>query len=159
MMQRLADEAATLDFGSRLFPLLQPGMLVFLRGDLGAGKTTLVRGCLRAAGHAGKVKSPTYTLVEEYRLEPFTLFHFDLYRIHDPEELEWMGIRDYLSAHSLCFVEWPERAGGLLPKPDLEIALSSDGDGRRLQLQAYGTRGERVSAALAAACESVGNTP
>lgn len=158
MKRLLTDEAATLDFGSRLFPLLQAGMVVFLRGDLGAGKTTLVRGCLRAAGHDGKVKSPTYTLVEEYRLEPFTLFHFDLYRIQDPEELEWMGMRDYLSAHALCFVEWPERAGEMLPGADLEISLEPAATGRSLRVQAHGDRGMAALAALATAYSMKENT-
>jgi len=146
----LPDEDATLELGSRLFPLLRPGMLVFLRGDLGAGKTTLVRGCLRAAGHGGTVKSPTYTLVEEYRLAELTLYHFDLYRIRDPAELEWMGIRDYLGADSLGFVEWPERAGDLLPAPDLELSLEIEGSGRRLGVCARSAAGSAAAAGLAA---------
>lgn len=149
MIQILPDEAATLDFGARLFPLLRPGMLISLRGDLGAGKTTLVRGCLRAAGHTGNVKSPTYTLVEEYRLEAFTVFHFDLYRLKDPEELEWMGLRDYLSDQSLCFVEWPEQAGDLLPPADLEITLNAAGAGRQLEARAPDGCGRTVLEALA----------
>ena len=95
---RLEDEDATLQFAGRFFCHVPPGCLVFLHGNLGAGKTTFVRGCLRSAGHTGTVKSPTFTLVEEYSLNDRTLFHFDLYRLSDPEELEWMGIRDYLRA-------------------------------------------------------------
>jgi tRNA threonylcarbamoyladenosine biosynthesis protein TsaE len=97
--------------------------LVFLQGELGAGKTTLVRGLLRAAGYSGTVKSPTYTLVEEYRLAGKTIDHFDLYRLHDPEELEWIGLDDYLAGNHLCLIEWPQMGQGFLPEADLEIRL------------------------------------
>lgn len=126
----LPDEAATLALGRRLFEFLKPGSLVFLRGTLGAGKTTLVRGLLRAAGHQGAVKSPTFTLVEEYALPGLTLYHFDLYRLTSPDELEWFGFRDYLRSDSLCLIEWPERGGDTLPAPDFSIELELDLPGR-----------------------------
>jgi tRNA threonylcarbamoyladenosine biosynthesis protein TsaE len=131
----LPDEAATLALGRRLFELLKPGSLMFLRGTLGAGKTTLVRGLLRAAGHAGAVKSPTFTLVEEYALPALTLYHFDLYRLSSPDELEWFGFRDYLRSDSLCLIEWPERGGDILPAPDLSIQLALDLPGRSATIE------------------------
>ncbi|UZR29690.1 tRNA (adenosine(37)-N6)-threonylcarbamoyltransferase complex ATPase subunit type 1 TsaE [Methylococcus mesophilus] len=134
MMLYLPDEEATLAFAARLQTTLPPGYVVFLHGNLGAGKTTLVRGYLRAAGYRGTVKSPTYTLVEEYPLADRTVYHFDLYRLNDPEELEWMGIRDYFRPDSLCFVEWPEKGEGFLPPPDLEINLEPENTGRRLRI-------------------------
>ena len=125
-----------MQLAARLFERLRPGQLIFLHGELGAGKTTLVRGVLRAAGFAGAVKSPTFTLVEEYALPGLTLFHFDLYRLNDPEELEWIGIREYLRPDALCFIEWPERGAGLLPAPDLELELRHAPPGRRALLTA-----------------------
>ena len=117
----LPDEAATLALGVHLAPLLQPGMQIWLVGDLGAGKTTLTRGLLRALGYDGRVKSPTYTLVELYALSRFNLYHFDLYRIADPDEWEDAGFREYFNEASVCIVEWPDKAAGLLASPDLEI--------------------------------------
>jgi tRNA threonylcarbamoyladenosine biosynthesis protein TsaE len=146
----LPDEAHTLAFAGRFYRALPPGCLVFLHGNLGAGKTTFTRGCLRAAGHAGAVKSPTFTLVEEYALRDRTLFHFDLYRLNDPEELEWMGIRDYLRPDTACFIEWPERGAGVLPEADVEITLEIEGEGRRAALVANTDAGRAVLAALAA---------
>jgi len=138
----LADEAATEALGAHLAHCAQPGLTLYLEGDLGAGKTTLVRGFLRALGHTGAVKSPTYTIVEPYQLARFTLYHFDLYRLGDPEELEFIGIRDYQERRALSIVEWPERGAGILPPPDLTIRLSHHGDRRRALLLAGEPAGE-----------------
>ena len=121
-------------FGERLFHKLDKRCLVFLKGDLGAGKTTLVRGFLRAAGHQGTVKSPTFTLVEEYTINDRDIIHFDLYRISDPEELEWIGIRDYLERDAVCFIEWPEKGRGYLPAPDMILSLESGSEGHQLEI-------------------------
>ncbi|WP_020482499.1 tRNA (adenosine(37)-N6)-threonylcarbamoyltransferase complex ATPase subunit type 1 TsaE [Methylomonas sp. MK1] len=110
--------------GAALWKALPEKCLLFLYGELGAGKTTLVRGLLRAAGHDGAVKSPTYTLVEEYEVNGRRLFHFDLYRLKDPEELEWMGMNDYLNQNALCCIEWPQMGAGFLPMADLEVRLN-----------------------------------
>lgn len=123
-------------FGAALWRALPQKCLVFLYGDLGAGKTTLVRGLLRAAGYRNAVKSPTYSLVEEYDLAGRRLFHFDLYRLKDPEELEWMGMEDYLRQTALCFVEWPQMGKGFLPDADLEIRLDHLGDSRAIEINA-----------------------
>lgn len=120
------------------------GLTVFLEGDLGMGKTTLSRGVMRGLGHKGAVKSPTYTLVEPYEhLQP-PAYHFDLYRVGDPEELEYMGIRDYFSVENLCLIEWPERGQGLLPEPDVAIHLECEGEGRSVILRAHSRQGETL---------------
>jgi len=124
------DEAATVALGAKLAKYVPLGSVVFLHGQLGAGKTTLVRGCLRAFGFEGAVKSPTYTLVEPYILGQKEIYHFDLYRLSDPEELEFMGVRDYFHANALCFIEWPERGEGILPAADIEITIEVGPQGR-----------------------------
>jgi len=135
MIQRLHTEADTLALAARLSYTFTAGQLVFLHGDLGAGKTTFVRGYLRAMGYTGAVKSPTFTLVEEYPLEPrLTVYHFDLYRLGHPLELEALGIRDYLTPDSLCFIEWPERGRGVLPDADFDIRLHIDGSQRLIEM-------------------------
>ena len=131
----LATSEVTEKFGAKLQQILPKKCTVFLQGDLGAGKTTLVRGFLRAAGHQGAVKSPTYTLVEEYLIHDRHIWHFDLYRLHDPEELEWIGIHDYFSHDAICFVEWPERGEGFLPEPDVIIELQAENNGRRVKIK------------------------
>lgn len=131
-------------FAAQFYRALPPGCVVFLRGGLGAGKTAFVRGCLRAAGHLGAVKSPTFTLVEEYALQGRAVYHFDLYRLADPEELEWMGMRDFLRPDALCFIEWPERGEGVLPAADLDLALTIDGPARDLDIAAHSERGREV---------------
>jgi len=140
-VRHVADEAAMEALAARLAPALADGTVVFLRGELGAGKTTLVRGILRGLGHAGAVKSPTYTLVEPYRLGGRTIYHFDLYRLNDPEELEFLGVRDYLSGSGICLIEWPERGAGVLAEADLEIAIERSPDGRVVRMRAHTPRG------------------
>lgn len=143
----LADTAATEALGACLAHALAPGLTLFLDGDLGAGKTTLVRGALRALGHAGKVKSPTFTLLESYAISSlnFPLYHFDFYRFTDPDEFIEAGLDEYFGqtgdAAGVCLVEWPDKAGGHLPPPDLCIALAVVGEARRARLSACSERG------------------
>jgi tRNA threonylcarbamoyladenosine biosynthesis protein TsaE len=136
-----ADETAMLQLGARLSRALKPGMIVFLEGDLGMGKTTLARGIVQSLGHSGAVKSPTYTLVEPYEMSDLTLYHFDLYRLGDAEELEFMGIRDYFGPHSIALVEWSGRGEGVLPPPDLVVTIEPQGTGRTLAFEAHSKRG------------------
>jgi len=145
----LADEAAMTAFGERIAHTTKGHGLVFLEGDLGAGKTTLSRGIIRGLGHVGAVKSPTFTLVEPYEIGDIRAFHFDLYRLVDPEELEYLGIRDYFEDDALCLIEWPDKGAGFLPKPDLTITISPQDSGRSLKILSQGSRGEAWCAALA----------
>jgi tRNA threonylcarbamoyladenosine biosynthesis protein TsaE len=151
----LDDADATAAFGACLAPLLAGGMIVTLSGELGAGKTTLVRGCLRALGWTGPVKSPTYTLVEHYPLSSLYFYHFDFYRFNDPEEWETAGLAECFRQDAVCLVEWPERVAGLLPPADLAITLThpqlAEGTGRDCGLAASTEAGERCLKALAAA--------
>jgi tRNA threonylcarbamoyladenosine biosynthesis protein TsaE len=142
--QFLADAQATEAFGARLAECCRGGLLVFLHGDLGAGKTTLVRGFLRAAGCSGPVKSPTYTLVEPYSSQRGSFYHLALYRLSDAEELEWIGVRDLFDGEQVCLIEWPERGAGFLPAADLHVYLRLEDSGRRVRLAAASTRGEQV---------------
>jgi len=138
------DEEAMLACGRRIAAALQPGSVVFLQGELGMGKTTLCRGILRGFGHRGAVKSPTYTLVEPYELSGQALYHFDLYRLGDAGELEFMGIRDYFTDSSICLVEWPERGRGVLPPADLVINIEPGDPGRHLRLRGEGAKGADI---------------
>jgi len=144
-----ADEEAMLVLGARIAEVTGGKGVIYLHGDLGAGKTTLSRGIIRGLGHVGAVKSPTFTLVEPYEIGAVRAFHFDLYRLVDAEELEYLGIRDYFEGDALCLVEWPQRGAGVLPKADLDITISPHGAGRALRLQAQGERGSTWCAALA----------
>lgn len=143
MILELTDAAATEALGARLAQSLVPA-IVYLQGDLGTGKTTLTRGLLRGLGHEGRVRSPTYTLVEPYRFAGGVIYHLDLYRLADPEELEWLGLRDMLAEHALLLVEWPERGAGVLPPADLIITLEYSGSGRRVTLEAASAAGEQL---------------
>lgn len=146
----LPDAAATLALGARLATALRPGMTVWLVGDLGAGKTTLVRGLLRALHYEGRVKSPTFSLVEVYSFSSFNLYHFDLYRFGDPLEWEEAGFREYFNPRAICLVEWPERATGHLPGADVEIRLAFSGEGRVAELVGRTEAGRRCLETLAA---------
>lgn len=154
-------EAAMVAIGQELASALsgvsEAGGLIFLHGTLGAGKTTLCRGLVQSLGHQGAVKSPTYTLVEEYALSAMTVCHFDLYRLGDPEELEYMGIRDYLDGRALCLVEWPEQGAGVLPTADLEVTIEEveDGQARRLSLSACT---DKASTWLKALCDAAADS-
>lgn len=132
----LSDEAATLAAGEALAKTMPEGVIVYLHGDLGAGKTTLMRGVLRGLGYRGKVKSPTYTLVEPYDLGARRLYHFDLYRLNSPSELDDLGMQDYADGHAACWIEWPEKGRGYLPSADLDCFLSYQGEARLLVLVA-----------------------
>lgn len=141
-----ADEMESL--GSKIAAQLSKAFLIYLRGPLGAGKTTLVRGMLRGLGHDGTVKSPTFTLVEPYSFPKLEFYHFDLYRLNNPEELEFLGVRDYLHGEGVCVVEWAERAEDVLPTPDVDIMISPTGTGRIVRITTYTDHGKSLSDAV-----------
>lgn len=142
----MPDDDATHSVGEKLARLAQPPLRIYLSGPLGAGKTALVRSFLRALGVQGAIKSPSYALVEPYNLSNWSVYHFDFYRFFDQNEWQYSGFRDYFEENSVCLVEWPEKAGGLLPMPDLEIqmAYAPDAQGRRLQITAHTPIGEEL---------------
>lgn len=142
-------DADTLALGQALASGLGPGMVVYLRGELGAGKTSLARGILRGLGHLGKVKSPTYTLVELYDVSRLYLYHFDFYRLEDPHGWIDAGFREYFNEQALCLVEWPEKAGDTLPEPDIDVQFDILTDGRAVQITARSAAGRRCLSALA----------
>ncbi len=150
--RHLPDEAATLAFGAQLAQELAPGMTFYLEGDLGAGKTTLVRGLLRALGYGGRVKSPTYTLTEIYEFPKFALYHFDLYRMHDPREWLDAGFRDVGDGRAVSVIEWPDKAAGWLPAPDVTIRLRIADDSRDVECEAASPRGARYLEACCVDC-------
>lgn len=138
-------EEAMLQFGESFAVSLKQGGVVFLEGDLGMGKTTFVRGVLRGLGYNGPVKSPTYTIVEPYDVNNVEAFHFDLYRVSDPEELEYMGIRDYFSDSCLCLIEWADMGAGVLPEADFVVSIDRIKEGRHVLIEA---KTEKASAAF-----------
>jgi len=143
LIKSLDSEEDTIELGIILAASLKGHGKIYLRGDLGAGKTTLCRGIIRAMGHVGAVKSPTFTLVEPYSFSGGQVYHFDLYRLNDPDELEYIGVDDYFNSDALCLVEWPEKAAGNLPPCDLDIELLIEGRKRTAILGAaseYGTK-------------------
>ena len=141
--RHLADEGATDAFGAELSRVLKPGLTITLSGDLGAGKTALARAMLRSLGYPGKVKSPTYALVESYVISGLYLYHFDFYRFNDPDEWHEAGFREYFNESSVCLVEWPEKAGGLLPPPDIRVSLDIRESGRDVTVEAGSEKGRQ----------------
>jgi tRNA threonylcarbamoyladenosine biosynthesis protein TsaE len=140
----LANEEETLALAKKFSQVLQAPLVVYLEGELGAGKTAFCRGVIQAMGHSGAVKSPTYTLVEPYQLQGWRIHHFDLYRLADPEELEYMGIRDYFSEDTLNFIEWPDKGYGWLLGADIEIRIEYAGTGRKLTFSALTEAGQKI---------------
>ena len=141
----LPDESATLALGAALARAVVPGLVIYLHGDLGAGKTALTRALLRATGHQGTVKSPTYTLSEPYRVQldgaPVNVIHYDLYRMSSPEEFLDAGFREDFDGKNICIVEWPEKGEPVLPAPDVRVLLGVSGAGRTVELQALSPQG------------------
>ncbi len=144
MFMLLKNESETLALGAKIAAMLQGGEIIYLSGELGAGKTTFVRGLLNGLGHSGNVKSPTYTLVEPYSINDKNIYHFDLYRINDPEELEAMGIRDYCDGESICLFEWPEQGEDVLPVADIILSFSHCDLGRELNIESKSSKGENI---------------
>ena len=138
------NEASLLSFGEKLSQAVIAPAVIFMNGPLGAGKTTLARGFLHGLGYKSHVKSPTYTLVESYQLKNVTVFHFDLYRLHDPQELEFMGIQDYFNDQAICLIEWPEKGVGVLPEPDLVFTIEIENDGRKIKCTAASDHGTTI---------------
>lgn len=139
--RKVENELAQEELGSWLAGYCDQGLVIYLQGPLGAGKTTFTRGFIRGLGYVGKVKSPTYTLVEEYSLQGRNCFHFDLYRLADPEELEFMGIRDFTLEQDILLIEWPDKGVGFLPAADLIINISYLETGRTVQILANSEKG------------------
>ncbi|KAF7599180.1 MAG: tRNA (adenosine(37)-N6)-threonylcarbamoyltransferase complex ATPase subunit type 1 TsaE [Candidatus Dactylopiibacterium carminicum] len=142
LTSHLCNEAATEACGAALAAALQPGLVIWLEGDLGAGKTTLTRGLLRALGHQGSVKSPTYTLLEVYAVSRMSLYHFDFYRFAHPDEFLESGLEEYFGTPAVCLVEWADKAAPHVPQPDLLVRLAVAGEGRSVSIEARSPRGQ-----------------
>jgi tRNA threonylcarbamoyladenosine biosynthesis protein TsaE len=140
----LATEQAMLEYAETLARAVSDGAVIFLNGPLGAGKTTFTRGFLRGFGYTGKVKSPTYTLVEPYELNHRAIFHFDFYRLENAAELEHIGLPDYFTTTSICLIEWPEKGFPLLPTPDVVCDIAFASDGRDIRMEAKTERGRKI---------------
>jgi len=144
MLLKVKDETEMVDLGATVAGVLQGGEVIYLSGELGAGKTTFVRGLLNALGYSGNVKSPTYTLIEPYAINNQDVYHFDLYRVNDPEELEAMGIRDYCDGKSICLFEWPEQGEETLPPADIILSLTHSDPGREVNIESRSPQGEII---------------
>ncbi|MEH8024310.1 tRNA (adenosine(37)-N6)-threonylcarbamoyltransferase complex ATPase subunit type 1 TsaE [Gallibacterium anatis] len=147
----LANEEATIALGQKLSRFLRSptqNFVIYLNGQLGAGKTTLTRSIIQAMGYQGNVKSPTYALVEEYHLPQKSIYHFDLYRLSDPEELEFIGFRDYFRENALCLLEWAEKGGDIIPQPDLLINIEYQEQARQITLIANSNIAAQMICAL-----------
>ena len=144
MLLSIMDESEMIALGAKVAVVLQGNEVIYLRGELGAGKTTFVRGLLNAMGYSGNVKSPTYTLIEPYLINDRDVYHFDLYRINDPEELETMGIRDYCDGKSICLFEWPEQGNDVLPTADIILTLTHSDPGREVNIESRSSHGEDI---------------
>ena len=146
MIKTLKNETETTEIGAKVASCLQGGEVIYLKGELGTGKTTFVRGMLNGLGFTGNVKSPTYTIVEPYSIDNHVVYHFDLYRLNDPEELESLGIRDYCDGQSICFFEWPEKGENLTPNADINLLLTYTKEGRNVELTAVTEIGKSILA-------------
>ena len=146
MIIPLKNETETTAIGVKVASYLKGGEVIYLKGELGSGKTTLVRGALNKLGFVGNVKSPTYTIVEPYSIDNHVVYHFDLYRLNDPEELESLGIRDYCDGQSICFFEWPEKGENLTPNADISLLLSYTEEGRNIELTTISEIGKSILA-------------
>jgi len=151
----VADEVEMEALGQLMAPVLINTSLVYLSGDLGAGKTTLIRGILHGLGHREQVKSPTFTLVEPYAIGDYLAYHFDLYRLNDPEELEFIGAREYFANNGLCLIEWPEKGQGFLPPPDINVIIQKVKQGRNVRIELKSDRGAALADALKCALEKI----
>jgi tRNA threonylcarbamoyladenosine biosynthesis protein TsaE len=144
----LIDEQASKQFAVHLAKVIKSPLVITLSGDIGTGKTTIIRAMLKALGIESAIKSPTFSLVESYECDTFTVHHFDLYRIHHEDELEYLGFRDYFSLDSVCCIEWAEHGGQVIPEVDIRLKLTVDGMGRKLEMAAFSAAGHKVIACL-----------
>lgn len=147
-MYKIENDAAMRALGKAMAEACPNNIVIYLSGELGAGKSTLCRGFIQALGHAGAVRSPTYTLVEPYELDDRQVYHLDLYRLADPEELEYLGLRDWLEQDAIILVEWPQMGAGVLMPADLQVQIDYDGEARQVSLVASSAIGEKMLSRL-----------